>query len=69
MSDHFDVSVIDGDRGHVLLVRAGRREVERVVPPAGEQYAFDHQRWARRVEVYVSPKGRSVRVFVDGEEV
>lgn len=52
-----------------LSITAGRRGVERVVPPAGEEYAFDVQHWARRVEVSVSPTGRSVRVWVDGVEV
>ena len=51
------------------MVEAGVRTTERVVPPAGDQYAFDRQGWTRRVEVYVSATGRSVRVWVDGEEV
>jgi hypothetical protein len=50
-------------------LRAGRREVERVVPPAGEAYAFYVQRWAKRVTVCVSPAGRSVRVWIDGVEI
>lgn len=54
---------------HGVVVKAGFRGVERIVPPAGEKYAFDVDKWARRVEVYVSPAGRSVRVYVDGEEV
>lgn len=53
----------------VLNVRAGNRGTERVVPPAGEDYAFDRQLWARRVQVSVSPSGRSVRVWVDGQEI
>jgi hypothetical protein len=53
----------------VLNVRAGNRGTRRVVPPAGEDYAYDRQEWARRVQVNVSPTGRSVRVFVDGREV
>lgn len=57
------------DGGEVLIVRAGKCTTERVVPPAGENHAFDVERWTRRVEVYVSPTGRSVRVFVDGTEV
>ncbi len=56
-----------GYRG--LIIGAGNRGTERIVPPAGEDYAFDRQRWARRVEVSVSPAGRSVRVWVDGVEV
>lgn len=43
--------------------------VEHVVPPAGEDYAFDIQHYRREVEVYVSPTGRSVRVWIDGNEV
>lgn len=38
---------------------------ERIVPPAGEDYAFDRD----VVEVYASPTGRSIRLFVDGAEV
>ena len=59
-----------GDTGREgTKVRAGYRGTEHVVPPAGEDYAFDREQWAREVEVYVSPTGRSVRVWVDGEEV
>lgn len=54
---------------HSLIVNAGPRGEERVVPPAGEQHAFTRQVWKRRVEICVSPTGRSVRVWVDGEEV
>lgn len=52
-----------------VTVRAGIKHVERIVPPAGEAYAFDVDVWPSTVNVYVSPKGRSVRVFVDGVEV
>jgi hypothetical protein len=56
--------------GYVLVtVDAGPRPCERVVPPAGEAHAFDAARWARRVEVVVSPTGRSARVWVDGVEI
>lgn len=56
--------------GYVLvIVKAGPRPAERVVPPAGEAYAFDAVRWARSVEVTVSPTGRSARVWVDGVEI
>ena len=54
---------------HVASIDAGPRELVHVVPPAGERYAFDRQEYARRVEVSVSPTGRSVRVWVDGTEV
>lgn len=61
----------DAGRGtyRTLDVKAGRRGIERVVPPAGEAYAFDRLLWARHVQVTVSPSGRSVRVYVDGQEV
>lgn len=52
-----------------MTIAAGNRGTERIVPPAGEEHAYDHQRWARSVQVTVSPTGRSVRVFVDGVEV
>jgi len=59
------------DRGgyHMLNVRAGNRGTEHVVPEAGEDYAYDRDVWARRIQVSVSPSGRSVRVWVDGVEV
>ena len=52
-----------------LTVTAGPLPPKRVVPPAGEDYAFDVVQWKRRVGVYVSPTGRSVRVWVDGVEI
>lgn len=69
MSDHYEVRHLTFPKGSCVKVDAGFRGHERVVPPAGEEYAFHRSTWARRVEVYVSPAGRSVRVFVDGEEV
>lgn len=65
----FDVAVVEHEGRQALIVRAGPRGSERIVPPAGERHAFDRPRWARTVEVYVSPKGRSVRVWVDGVEI
>jgi hypothetical protein len=56
--------------GYVRVsVMAGPRPSERIVPPAGEDHAFWATRWARRVEVSVSPKGRSARVWADGVEI
>lgn len=53
----------------VVKVGAGKCTTERIVPPAGERHAFYVDRWSCNVEVCVSPTGRSVRVFVDGDEV
>lgn len=69
MSAAFHVEEYTFDGYHGIQVRAGYRRRERVVPPAGEAYAFEVDRWARTVEISVSPTGRSVRVWVDGEEV
>lgn len=56
--------------GYVWVrIQAGPRPAERIVPPAGEDHAFSAARWARRVEVSVSPTGRSARVWVDGVEI
>jgi hypothetical protein len=52
-----------------LTIDAGPRGSERRVPPAGERHAYDMPLWTRRVEVTVSPKGRSARVWVDGVEI
>lgn len=50
-------------------VMAGRCTTRRIVPPAGEDYAFDAQDWDTSVQVTVSPTGSSVQVYVDGEKV
>ena len=64
--------VVQGREGiyyDVLKVGAMPTFVERIVPPAGEAFAFDVQHYRRSVEISVSPTGRSVRVWVDGREV
>lgn len=68
-ADEFDLTLFTLDGRKILLVNAGDRGTEEVVPPAGPAHAFTRRRWARKVEVAVSPTGRSVRVFVDGKEV
>ena len=65
----FEVSHYEHEGYHVLNVRACNRGEKRIVPPAGEDYAFEVTDWAKRVEISVSPAGRSVRVWIDGEEV
>lgn len=52
-----------------VIVRAGFPKVEHIVPPAGEDYAFYRKNYPVTVEVAVSPKGRSVRVYVNGKQV
>lgn len=69
MSAAYNIRESNFEGYRMLTVRAGYRGRDRVVPPAGEEYAFELDRWARTVEVTVSPTGRSVRVWVDGEEV
>lgn len=54
--------------GVQITVSGGRKTVERIVPPAGERYAFDVDHWSHAVTVYVSPTGRSVRLWIDGVE-
>jgi hypothetical protein len=49
-----------------LELKAGNRGVS-VREGYGED--FEVREWARSVTVYVSPTGRSVRVWVDGREV
>lgn len=56
------------DGREMVVVDAGYLGSERVVPPAGEEYAYWRDEFRRRVEVYRSATGRSVRVFVDAEE-
>lgn len=56
---------MDGAVG--ATIHLGHRGVETVTPAYGEPYEVT--RWARRVELHVSPSGRSARVWVDGQEV
>lgn len=58
-----------GDRRTYATICAGRKKTERVIPPAGAKYAFDRDIWDHRIEIYVSPTGRSVQIYVDGERV
>lgn len=69
LGENFELSRYDFSGYQLVILRAGNRGLRRVVPPAGEAHAFDVPDWARRIEVSVSPTGRSVRVFVDGQEV
>jgi hypothetical protein len=69
MTDHIKFRRFTMQGYDILNIGAGHRGTKRIVPPAGEDYAFDVPKWARQVEVVVSPTGRSVRVFVDGQEV
>lgn len=43
--------------------------VETIVPPVGEDWAFDVQHYRRHIQISVSPTGRSVQVFVDGRRI
>jgi hypothetical protein len=63
------VGLITTPIGDVLIVRAGYRGRRHIVPPAGPDHAFEADAWQREVQISVSPMGRSVRVFVDGQEV
>lgn len=65
---HVRHMLLSGDC-QVLQVDCVPTTTTRIVPPAGDEYAFDVQHYRRKVEIYVSPTGRSVRVWVDGEEV
>ena len=58
-----------GGRWRRLTVDIWPTWVEHIVPPAGEDNAFFYQHYKRRVEISVSPTGRSVRIWVDGKEI
>lgn len=64
-----DISYYEHEGYFVAHLRCAYLGVERIVPPAGEEYAYTVDRWRKRVEVAVSPTGRSVRVWVDGVQV
>lgn len=66
----FGDSPADPLRNYVVAeINAGRKRVERIVPPAGEAYAFDRDCWPVNVQVIVSPQGRSVQVWLNGERI
>lgn len=67
LTNHFKDGRSDG--AMEIEVRAGIPETVRVVPPAGEEHAYDRVDWPHRVTVYVSPTGRSVRIWIDGDEI
>jgi len=58
-----------GGEYETVKIRCAPTTVEHVVPPAGEDHAWDFQHYRRTVEVTVSPTGRSVQVYVDGKRV
>jgi hypothetical protein len=68
-ADPFDVRRTTFKGYTQLDIGAGQCRTERIVPPAGEAYAFEVPRWTRTVSVAISPTGRSVRVWIDGVEV
>ena len=74
LADHCDLSVAsfdpNGSGPHVeVIVKTGKMKVEHVIPPAGERFAFDREDWPHRVVVSVSPTGRSVHIWKDGEKI
>ena len=69
MVKHIKHRSIHYDNSETLIVEAGFLGWERIVPPAGARFAFDREIWKRRVEIYASPAGRSIRIWIDGEEV
>ena len=50
-------------------IKSGYLGHDRIVPPAGEDYAGLVPAWRHEVNVTTSPTGRSVQVFVDGVKV
>jgi len=72
VSEHIDVMTYafkpDERRGlyHSVVVRAGKSWTETIGP---EGYERDVKRWPHRIQVAVSPTGRSVSVYVNGEKV
>jgi hypothetical protein len=68
MSDPFDVRCFTFKGYTELAIGAGKRTTERIVPPAGEDHAFEVDKWTRSITISISPTGRSVRVWIDGKE-
>lgn len=64
-----DVSSAELNGRTSVTVRAGLFGVERIVPPAGEAYAFEVPQYRHTFQIYSSATGRSVRLWIDGEEV
>ena len=69
LSDYCDVSLnqIDLGRGPYteITIKAGRPKRKRVVPPAGEKYAFEYDAWPHQITVSVSPTGKSIHIWKD----
>lgn len=57
------------DEAHVGKRWAGYVRVTVDAGPRGVEGRHENPAWARRVEVSVSPAGRSARVWVDGREI
>lgn len=51
---------------HVDLVPIA---TERIVPPAGEDYAYFRTKYKHHLEITISPTGRSVQIHLDGERI
>jgi hypothetical protein len=58
-----------GGTYHNVTIDCGLPAYDRIVPPAGEDHAFDYPTYPNTVEVAVSPTGRSVRVWLNGKKM
>lgn len=68
--DSFYAEIRKGQGQHqILKVSAGKPVTETIVPPAGERWAFTRTTRPTNIEVCVSPTGRSVQVFINGQKV
>ena len=69
IGEKWDLRLLSFNGYQEVEVRAGKHETVHVVPPAGEQYAYDREDWSERITVTISPTGRSVRVYRNGREL
>lgn len=58
-----------GARRYTVCVDVGPLGSEHIVPPAGEDYAFDVNKWRYRVQIGASPTGRAVSIWVNGKKI
>lgn len=52
-----------------LTAKCGAPRVEHIVPPAGDDHAFDRVVRPLDIEIMVSPTGRSTRMWINGVEI
>lgn len=69
MGEKWDLRLISFRGYQEVEIVGGKRQTIHVVPPAGEKYAYDREDWSERITVTISPTGRSIRIYRNGQEL